>query len=63
MFSGPCFFDLTKEQNKNIILSTTNGGMTMSNMKWLKSGFEFVVFGGTLATLVFWAEIVKSFTG
>jgi len=35
----------------------------MSNIKWLKSGFEFVVFGGTLATLVFWAEIVKSFTG
>ena len=35
----------------------------MTNFKILKSGFELVVFGSVMATLVFWAEIVHSFTG
>ncbi|MFT6558494.1 MAG: hypothetical protein ACJAYR_002367 [Sneathiella sp.] len=35
----------------------------MSNFNWMKNGFECLVFGGALATMVFWAEIVHSFTG
>ncbi len=35
----------------------------MTEWKWVKNGFEFLVFGGALATMVFWAEIVRSFTG
>jgi len=35
----------------------------MTKLKLAKSGFELVVFGGVMATLVFWAEIVHSFTG
>jgi len=35
----------------------------MKPIKLLKNGFELFVFGGVMATLVFWAEIVHSFTG
>ncbi len=35
----------------------------MKNWNLIKSGFEFVVFGGALGMMVFWAEIVHSFTG
>ncbi len=35
----------------------------MSKRNYLKNGFEFVVFASVLATLVFWSEIVHSFTG
>lgn len=35
----------------------------MQNFNWFKNGFETLVFGGALATMVFWAEIVRSFTG
>ena len=35
----------------------------MNKIKLVKSGFELVVFGSVMATLVFWAEIVHSFTG
>ncbi len=35
----------------------------MTNWKWLKSGFEGLVFGGALMTMMFWVEIVGSFTG
>ena len=35
----------------------------MINKNFLKGSFELVVFSGVLATMVFWAEIVHSFTG
>lgn len=35
----------------------------MTRINWMKNGFEFLVFGGALATMVFWAEVVRSFTG
>jgi len=35
----------------------------MENLNWKKNAFETVVFGGALGTMVFWAEIVRSFTG
>ncbi len=35
----------------------------MTGKNILKSSFELVVFSGVLATMVFWAEIVHSFTG
>jgi len=35
----------------------------MTGKNLIKNSFEFVVFGGVLATMVFWAEIVHSFTG
>lgn len=35
----------------------------MTNWNWKKNGFETLVFGGALGTMVFWAEVVSSFTG
>jgi hypothetical protein len=35
----------------------------MNKLNLIKSSFEFLVFGGVMVTMVFWAEIVHSFTG
>ncbi len=35
----------------------------MTHKNIIKSGFELLVFSSVLATMVFWAEIVHSFTG
>lgn len=35
----------------------------MNMNKMIKDGFECAAFFGALGTMVFWAEIVTSFTG
>lgn len=35
----------------------------MTGLNFIKNGFEFVLFTGVLATMVFWSEIVYSITG
>jgi len=53
---------LTQEQNENTLLENIAEDK-MAGKNLIKNSFEFVVFGGVLATMVFWAEIVHSFTG